>query len=117
MISARRFEWEAKQVVDFNANMLVPWVLICSYAYYQLSRPLVSDELYDEWCRRLSRVWWRVKHRHKHLIDRGPTTCHVLLKEDEYPGMVIGACLELLQRIVGRTQHGRQSDHPRLRRL
>lgn len=84
------------RTVDYNADMLIPWILMASYAYYQLSIPLVPDSLYDEWTRRLSRVWWRVKHRHKHLIIHGTPQVSVLLKEDDYPGMTISATHRLL---------------------
>lgn len=91
-------EHHARRTVNENAQMLVPWILLASYGYYQQERPLVSDELYDEWCRRLHRTWWRVSHRHKELIARGETTCHVILSEEQYPSIVVGAYFELQRR-------------------
>ena len=79
---------KAERIVDSNAHLLIPWILSAAYAYYQPTTPLVSDGVYDEWCRRLRRVWWRVKHRHKDLITKGETTCMVLLTEDQYPEIV-----------------------------
>lgn len=84
------------RTVDLSAVMLVPWVLMASYAYYQLSTPLVSDATYDEWTQRLTRVWWRIKHPHKVLITFG-SPCGVMLKEDDYPEIVKGITKRLLE--------------------
>lgn len=85
-----------ERTVDENAEMLIPWVLMSAYAYYQLSVPLVEDHVYDEWCKRLSRVWWRVSHRHKHLITFSQPTVGVLLKEEDYPEITKSATHRLL---------------------
>lgn len=88
-------EQRAIRTVDQSATMLVPWILMASYAYYQLSKPLVSDATYDEWTQRLGRVWWRIKHPHKSLITFGHP-CGVMLKENDYPEIVKGATGRLL---------------------
>jgi DNA ligase-like protein len=89
-------EQRGTRTVDLSATMLVPWVLMASYAYYQLSAPLVSDDVYDEWTKRLTRVWWRIKHPHKNLITFGHP-CGVMLKEEDYPEIVKGATMRLIE--------------------
>lgn len=74
--------------------MLVPFILMGAYAYYQLALPLFPDELYDEWCQRIVRVRHRITHRHEYLIgypERGGLNAGVMLNEDQYPGIIKGA--------------------------
>lgn len=79
---------------------------MAAYAYTQLSQPIVSDAIYDEWCRRLHRLWYRVKHVHKELIGLGETQCVVMLNEVQYPSIVKGAVSRLLP---GKQGHDRTS--------
>lgn len=60
----------ARRVVAMSANMLVPWWLMASHAYYDLDDPFLTDECYDWMCRELDARWDEVEHFHKHLIDR-----------------------------------------------
>lgn len=108
-------ESRARRIVDGNAKMLIPWILSAAYAYNQLETPLVSDALYDEWARRLHRLWWRIEHRHRDLITRGETTCMVLLTEDQYPSMVVGSTHRLLvtEGLASYEIEPTQSQHPR----
>jgi hypothetical protein len=89
----------ATVVTQGNYNMLVPWVLMGSYAYNILDKPILSDATYDELCRKLWRRWGDVRHRHKWLIDRGETTCHVILSEDDYPGLCTDAATDKVKEI------------------
>lgn len=54
-----------------NPNMLVPWYLMASYAYYELDDPFFTDGTYDWLCKELDARWNEVEHRHKMRIDRG----------------------------------------------
>lgn len=60
----------ARRVVGMSANMLVPWWLMASHAYYDLDDPFLTDECYDWMCREIDARWDTVEHDHKHLIDR-----------------------------------------------
>jgi len=73
--------------------MLVPFILMGAYAYYQLALPLFPDELYDEWCRRIVRCRRRITHFHRHLIDYEGVGLNagVLLNEWQYPERIKGA--------------------------
>lgn len=93
----REVESYAVGIVEANESMLVPWILMTAYAYYELDINLVSDHTYDSWCR-LARYRWRfLHHRHKDLITCGKTTCMVLIKRIEYPLMCRSATERLIR--------------------
>ena len=80
-----------------NDNMLVPWYLMASYAYYQRDEPLLTDHTFDQICTRLDEVWDTVEHWHKHLVDRpslAAGTC--LLALEEYPRRAVTAACSIL---------------------
>ena len=35
-------------VIDDNINMLVPWYLMASYAYYVDDDPIITDNMFDK---------------------------------------------------------------------
>lgn len=77
-------------------NLLVPWYLTASYAYYIRDASIMSDGDYDSLCARLDREWDRVEHRHKHLIDRdwlSAGTC--FLRREQYPTITKSAACGL----------------------
>ena len=93
------YDEHCRRVCDDNPNMLVPWYLMASYAYYCLDEALLTDAAFDHLCRRLALRWRSVKHRHKGLIERGENpekvgSCFMLA--DDYPGIVRGAAHQLL---------------------
>lgn len=57
------------ETVDGNPNMLVPWYLMSSLAYYEWDSPFLTDGCYDWICQELGRLWDQIEHRHKHLIS------------------------------------------------
>lgn len=93
MIYDRKVEGFLKK----GPNMLVPWYLILSYAYYFLDVSLVSDGFYDRICKRLLAALdaFEVDHRHMALCNmeslEAGTAFH--LKKTEYPGMAV-SCAE-----------------------
>ena len=52
-----------------NPNMLVPYYLMHSCIYYQMSDSIITDDEYDEICRELKDKWDTITHYHKHLVD------------------------------------------------
>lgn len=56
------------QLVDDNYNLLVPWYLLASYAYYTEDDPIITDQQFDRLAKRLLEHWEEVKHRHKSYI-------------------------------------------------
>lgn len=63
------YENECQQRIAMNPNMLVPWYLMASHAYYYLDRPIISDSLYDKICQNLIDEWHIIEHHHKSYID------------------------------------------------
>jgi len=97
MIHDRKVE----ELLKKGPNMLVPWYLILSYAYYFLDVSLVSDGLYDRICKELLEALdaFDIDHRHMGLCDMealsAGTAFH--LKKKDYPGMAV-SCAESFAR-------------------
>jgi NAD-dependent DNA ligase len=72
-----------------NPNMLVPYYLMLSYAYYKLDDPLVSDAFYDKLARKLLKEYDNIDHYHKHLISKDDLQAGSFL--GEYPSIIGGA--------------------------
>ena len=52
-----------------NINMLVPYYLMYSYAYYKEGESLIEDAEFDQMCKDWIDNWDKIEHYHKHLID------------------------------------------------
>ena len=52
-----------------NINMMVPWYLMASYAYYKDDNPIFSDHFFDEMGKTMLSVWDDIEHFHKELIN------------------------------------------------
>jgi hypothetical protein len=72
-----------------NPNMLVPYYLMLSYAYYEQDDPIASDGFYDKLARKLLKEYDNIEHYHKHIISKGDLEAGSFL--GEYPGIVEGA--------------------------
>ncbi len=53
---------------EMNQGQLVSWFLIASCAYYELGKPVMSDEEFDKLVERLAEEYDEITHSHKHLI-------------------------------------------------
>jgi NAD-dependent DNA ligase len=51
-----------------NINMMVPYYLMASYAYYKEDDPIFSDHFFDDMAKTMLEVWDDIDHFHKHLI-------------------------------------------------
>ena len=71
-----------------NPNMLVPYYLMLSFAYYKQDDPIVSDAFYDKLARKLLKEYDNIEHYHKHLISKGDLEAGSFL--GEYPSIVEG---------------------------
>tara|TARA_A100001515_G_scaffold113859_1_gene95205 strand:+ start:2708 stop:3019 length:312 start_codon:yes stop_codon:yes gene_type:complete len=58
------------KVYDTNKDMLVPWFLMASYAYYELGIHIMPDAEFDRIAIELNNHWDDVDHMHKHLITK-----------------------------------------------
>ncbi len=60
----------SKMPYDTDKNMLVPWFLMASYAYYELGIHIMPDSEFDNIAIKLEKHWGDVEHMHKHLITK-----------------------------------------------
>ena len=80
-----------------NPNMLVPYYLMLSYAYYEQDDPIASDGFYDKLARKLLKEYDNIEHYHKHIISKGDLEAGSFL--GEYPGIVEGGLNDFKKRI------------------
>jgi len=80
------------KLTSANSNLLVPWYLLASYAYYHLDDPILSDAAFDDIAKKLLDKYETIEHRHKHLITKGDLRAgSLLLTKSEYPSIVMGS--------------------------
>ena len=72
-----------------NPNMIVPYYLMLSYAYYQQDNPLASDSFYDKLSRKFLKEYDNIEHYHKHLISKDALEAGTFI--GTYPSIVEGA--------------------------
>ena len=78
----------ASKIFAKNINMMVPWYLMASYAYYKEDNPIFSDSFFDEMGKTMLAVWDDIEHFHKHLITKDDLKAGSYL--GEYPPRVKG---------------------------
>ena len=81
------YDKKCKEIIGNNPNMMIPWYIMASHAYYTMDDPILTDGLYDELAQAMLKIWDTLEHMHKHLIT----------KEDLRAGTLL--CRELPQRI------------------
>jgi len=88
-----------REIVDGCIHMTVPWYLMASYAYYQLSEAIISDGLYDHLAKLMLSRWDEIEHRHKHLITRDDLSAgtHLMSPGQDYPTIVKDAAERLIE--------------------
>ena len=77
-----------------NPNMMVPWYLMASYAYYEEDQPILSDGLFDGLAKRMLECWDNIDHLHKDLITTEDLEAGTLLARD-FPERIKGAVKHL----------------------
>ena len=77
-----------------NPNMLIPFYLMGSYAYYVLDRPIMDDGTYDAICIMLDEEWDDVDHVHKSWINRDDLSAGTRMST-EYPSLAKAAACAL----------------------
>jgi len=76
-----------------NINMMVPWYLMASYAYYQEDDAILSDGFFDDMGKTMLACWDDIEHFHKELISKDDLTAGTYL--GEYPERVKGGLLSV----------------------
>lgn len=90
----------AKLFAD-NINMMVPWYLMASYAYYQEDDAILSDGFFDDMGKTMLACWDDIEHFHKELISKDDLTAGTYL--GEYPERVKGGLLSVRQEFFTKT--------------
>tara|TARA_Y100001937_G_scaffold97259_1_gene132431 strand:- start:684 stop:968 length:285 start_codon:yes stop_codon:yes gene_type:complete len=55
---------------NISINRLVPYFLMSSYLYYVHNKSVLTDNQFDNLCKRLDDNWDNITHVHKELISR-----------------------------------------------
>lgn len=76
-----------------NKNMLIPWYLMCSYAYYVEDDPILNDLMFDQMAKDILEHWDEIEHFHKHLISKDDLEAGSYL--GEYPERIKGGLKNL----------------------
>ena len=80
-----------------NKNMLVPYYLMFSYAYYQENESLIPDAEYDQICQDLITNWNDITHWHKRLLNLDSLKAGTGY-DIKYPERVVNAALALIKK-------------------
>lgn len=83
----------ANKIIKINPNMMIPYYLMASYAYYEESDPIFSDSYFDTLAKNILKEWDNLDHYHKHLLDRDVLEAGSYI--GKYPTIVIHSLLEL----------------------
>ena len=75
--------------VESSINMLVPFYLMCSYAYYVEDDGIVSDAYYDNMSKQLLKEYDNIQHMHHAVISKDMLVAGTFL--GEYPSIIPGA--------------------------
>lgn len=76
-----------------NINLMVPWYLMASYAYYREDDAIFSDGFFDDMGKTMLTVWDDIEHFHKEYITVDDLQAGTFL--GEYPSRVEGALAEV----------------------
>lgn len=87
------------EITDDNPNMLVPWYIMASYAYYEEDNPIISDEMFDRMAKKILKGWDTIEHYHKGYLTKDMLIAGTYL--GDYPSRVQGAVKETRRIFVG----------------
>ena len=87
--------WDQAAALLFmeNLNMMVPYYLMASYAYYKQDDPIFTDAFFDNMGKTMLERWDDIEHWHKEYINKGDLEAGTFL--GEYPTRVEGALRSL----------------------
>lgn len=83
----------AAEIFAKNVNMMVPYYLMASYAYYKEDDPIFTDAFYDTLAKNMLAQWDNITHYHKAVIDKDALAAGSFL--GEYPSIIEGALKSL----------------------
>ncbi len=76
---------KVEEIIAREANKLVSWYLIASYAYYKLDETIISDDLFDRICVRLLEEMWLLDHVNLDLVRPGDLEAGTGFRIKNYP--------------------------------
>lgn len=85
----------AQKIFDENINMMVPYYLMASYAYYKLDKPIFSDAFFDSMSKVMLEHWDEITHFHKEFITVEDLQAGTFL--GKYPSRVEGGLKSLTE--------------------
>jgi hypothetical protein len=91
---------ECLDVIDTNPNMMVPWYLMASYAYYEEDAPILSDSMFDKLAKKLIDNWDTIEHQHKERLNLDMLYAGTYI--GEYPSRVEGGLQQLREVYYGK---------------
>ncbi len=89
----RNWDQHAALLFMENLNMMVPYYLMASYAYYKQDDPIFSDAFFDNMGKTMLERWEDIAHFHKEYINKGDLEAGTYLVK--YPTRVEGALRSL----------------------
>tara|TARA_B100000497_G_C7600230_1_gene360691 strand:- start:658 stop:924 length:267 start_codon:yes stop_codon:yes gene_type:complete len=84
---------KAAELFAQNINMMVPWYLMASYAYYKQDDPIFSDAFFDNMGKTMLECWDDIEHWHKKYITKHDLQAGTFL--GKYPSRVEGGLRSL----------------------
>lgn len=81
------------EIIDENPNMMIPWYLLSSYAYYEEDDPILSDRMFDRLSQDILKRWDTIDHYHKEFLTKGDLEAGTFM--GKYPSRIQGALLQL----------------------
>lgn len=88
------------EITNDNPNMLVPWYIMASYAYYVEDNPIVSDVMFDNMAKKLLKNWKTIDHFHKQYLNEDMLSSGTYL--GDYPSRVPAATQETRRIFCGK---------------
>lgn len=91
----------ARGLILKNPNLLIPWYISASIAYYEFDESLLTDHYYDAMVKELAEKWDTLTHRHKSLLDREALNAGTgyYLKYAEMPLIIRSATVALINEL------------------
>lgn len=86
------------QIDRGHYEMVVPFYLMASYAYYEEDDPIVDDAFYDNMAKTLMEHWDNITHPHKEYINFDDLEAGSFL--GKYPQLTIGALNHVRRNVV-----------------
>ena len=83
----------AAKIFAKTINMMVPYYLMASYAYYKEDDPIFTDAFYDTLAKNMLAQWDNITHYHKAVINKDALAAGSFL--GEYPSIIEGALKSL----------------------